>query len=91
LARQLRPCLDALAAESGPLTLIEWGPGDGQLMRDLIAGIGVESPAWLDRLELVLVESSPALQARQRQPWPAQRFLCTGVPRSSWQRNRAAD
>ena len=67
LARQLRPCLDALAAESGPLTLIEWGPGDGQLMRDLIAGIGAESPAWLDRLELVLVESSPALQARQRQ------------------------
>ena len=67
LARQLRPCLDALAAESGPLTLIEWGPGDGQLMRDLIAGIGAESPAWLDRLELVLVESSPALQARQQQ------------------------
>ena len=67
LARQLRPCLDALAAELGPLTLIEWGPGDGQLMRDLIAGIGAESPAWLDRLELVLVESSPALQARQRQ------------------------
>ncbi len=67
LGRQLWPCLDALAAESGPLTLIEWGPGDGQLMRDLIAGIGAESPAWLDRLELVLVESSPALQARQRQ------------------------
>ena len=67
LGRQLWPCLDALAAESGPLTLIEWGPGDGQLMRDLIDGIGAESPAWLDRLELVLVESSPALQARQRQ------------------------
>ena len=67
LGRQLWPCLDALAAESGPLTLIEWGPGDGQLMRDLIDGIGAESPAWLDRLELVLVESSPALQARQQQ------------------------
>jgi len=67
LRRQLWACLAALAAEPGPLALIEWGPGDGQLLRDLIAGSGPEAPAWLDRLELVLMESSPALQARQQQ------------------------
>ncbi len=67
LRRQLWPCLQALAAEPGPLTLIEWGPGDGQLLRDLTAGISAEAPAWWDRLELVLVESSPALQRRQQQ------------------------
>ena len=67
LRRQLWPCLEALASHPGPLTLIEWGPGDGQLLRDLFAGITTEPPAWLDRLELVLVESSPALRARQQQ------------------------
>ena len=66
LRRHLWACLEALADQFGTLSLIEWGPGDGQLLRDLIAGTTGEPPVWLDRLELVLVESSPALRERQQ-------------------------
>jgi len=46
--------------------LVELGPGRGTLMADALrAGSGV--PGFLDAVDLHLVETSPALQARQRE------------------------
>ena len=85
LARQLVPLFDRLAAHgSGSLALIEWGPGEGDLAVQLRAALQQLDPPWLDRLELVLEEASPALRHRQRQRlaaagWPLAEG--TGGPR----------
>jgi SAM-dependent MidA family methyltransferase len=68
LARQLLPLFERLAAlGSGPLALIEWGPGDGDLAVQLRGALERLDPHWLGRLELVLQEASPALRRRQHQ------------------------
>lgn len=68
IARQLLPLFDRLAAQcSGPLALIEWGPGDGDLAVQLRGALQQLDPPWLERLELVLQEASPALRRRQQQ------------------------
>jgi SAM-dependent MidA family methyltransferase len=68
LLRQVTPLLAALAVTSeGPIRLIEWGPGEGQLAAQLGQGLLQLDPPWLQRLELVLVESSGPLRDRQRQ------------------------
>ena len=68
LRRHLWPCLEALAAQqAGPISLIEWGPGDGSLMAQLLESVDLQEAVWFDRLELVMVESSPALRQQQQQ------------------------
>jgi len=68
LARQLLPLFDSLATRgSGPLALIEWGPGEGDLALQLRGALERLSPLWLPRLRLVLQEASPALRLRQQQ------------------------
>jgi len=68
LARQLLPLFDGLAdRDAGPLALIEWGPGEGDLAVQLRGALERLDPPWLDRLMLVLQEASPALRRRQRQ------------------------
>ena len=68
LLRQLIPLLAALAARTeGPIRLLEWGPGEGQLAAQLGQGLLELDPPWLQRLELVLVETSAPLRDRQRQ------------------------
>ena len=49
------------------LSLIEVGPGEGDLSADLISALEDLCPALLPRLELVLVESNKAMAQRQRE------------------------
>ena len=51
----------------GPLTLVETGPGEGTLARQLAQELVRSSPALASRLELVLVEPNPGMAERQRQ------------------------
>ncbi|MXY61940.1 MAG: SAM-dependent methyltransferase [Synechococcus sp. SB0665_bin_28] len=75
LLPQVLQCLDALVTTTEALSLVEWGPGDGGLSRDLGILLAQARPQWRRRLQLVLVEASPALRQRQirqlrRQPLP---------------------
>jgi SAM-dependent MidA family methyltransferase len=65
LAPQLAEWLQALGA--GPLALIETGPGEGDMARQLAAALALGWPALAARLELVLVEPNAGMAARQRQ------------------------
>lgn len=49
-----------------PLTIVEYGPGTGQLACDVLSAMRDEQPAVFDRLTYVLVEASPAMRNRQR-------------------------
>jgi SAM-dependent MidA family methyltransferase len=49
-----------------PLTIVEMGPGTGQLAYDVLSAMRYERPAIFDRLICVLVEASPAMRKRQR-------------------------
>ncbi len=46
--------------------LVEMGPGDGALLRDMLRECEERHPSLLSRLACVLVERSPALRHRQR-------------------------
>lgn len=76
LLPQLLQCFDVLATTtSEDLALVEWGPGDGELSRELGVLLAQERPQWQQRLQLLLVETSPLLQKRQahhlqQQPLP---------------------
>jgi SAM-dependent MidA family methyltransferase len=65
LAPQLAEWLQALGP--GPLALVETGPGEGDLARQLAAALALGWPALAARLELVLVEPNAGMAARQRQ------------------------
>lgn len=67
LLPQVLQCLDALASTTEALSLVEWGPGDGGLSRDLGILLAQARPRWRQRLQLVLVEAGPALRQRQIQ------------------------
>lgn len=67
LLPQVLQWLDALAGTTEVLSLVEWGPGDGGLSRDLGILLAQARPRWRQRLQLVLVEASPALRQRQTQ------------------------
>ena len=54
------------AGSSLPLTIVEFGPGTGQLASDVLSAMRDEQPAVFDRLIYVLVEASPAMRNRQR-------------------------
>jgi SAM-dependent MidA family methyltransferase len=47
--------------------LVELGPGRGTLMSDALRAIGAAAPEFLDQAEIALVETSPVLQAMQRE------------------------
>jgi SAM-dependent MidA family methyltransferase len=55
------------ADEDDPLTIVEMGPGTGQLAADVLATMRDEHPVIFDRLIYVFVETSPAMRARQRE------------------------
>ncbi len=54
-----------------PVLLAEAGPGRGTLMADALRAIGQAMPAFRAALRLHLVETSPALRARQAAALPA--------------------
>lgn len=67
LARQLIDWLEGLAATTEQrLSLVETGPGEGQLALDLAQRLTADRPALARRLELVLVEPNPGMAERQR-------------------------
>ena len=75
LAPQIAQWLQQVAAAqepsppgaSGRLSLIEAGPGEGDLAADLAAALAQGWPELTPRLELVLVEPNAGMAARQRQ------------------------
>jgi SAM-dependent MidA family methyltransferase len=48
-----------------PLTIVEIGPGSGQLASDVLSSMRDEHPALFERVSYVLVEASPAMRKRQ--------------------------
>ncbi len=48
------------------LSIVEIGPGEGHLARDLIAQLRGSDPALLARIEMVLVEANPGMRQRQQ-------------------------
>ncbi len=68
VAVQLIDWLEALAAEQpGPIALVETGPGEGDLARELAGLLAEQRPDLAARTELVLVEPNPGMAERQRQ------------------------
>lgn len=65
LAPQLAEWLQMLGP--GPLALVETGPGEGDLARQLADALALGWPALAARLELVLVEPNAGMADRQRQ------------------------
>ncbi len=64
LAPQLAEWLQALGP--GPLALVETGPGEGDLARQLADALAIGWPGLASRLELVLVEPNGGMAARQQ-------------------------
>ena len=54
------------ADEVQPLTIVEMGPGTGQLACDVLAAMRGEYPRAFEGVTYVLVEASPAMRKRQR-------------------------
>ena len=67
LAQQLIALMQSLPSDCRRLSLVEVGPGEGDLAADLLQAIADRAPDLLQRLELVLVERSAALRSRQQQ------------------------
>lgn len=65
LAPQLAEWLQALG--TGHLALVETGPGEGDLARQLADALALGWPELAARLELVLVEPNAGMATRQRQ------------------------
>jgi NADH dehydrogenase [ubiquinone] 1 alpha subcomplex assembly factor 7 len=60
------------------LRLIELGPGRGTLLADALRAIRQAEPACFEALDVALVETSPALRARQNEtlrPWQERRQI----------------
>ena len=65
LAPQVAQWLALLPADE-PLTLVETGPGEGQLAQQLAAALHAGWPALAGRTELLLVEPNAGMAERQR-------------------------
>ncbi len=48
------------------LSIVEIGPGEGHLARDLVVSLRGSDPELLARIEMVLVEANPGMQRRQQ-------------------------
>ncbi len=57
--------LKKLSPESELFSLVEIGPGEGTLSRDLIVAIAEIEPALISKIELVLIELNAGLRKRQ--------------------------
>ena len=68
LARQLIEWLEVLARRhpDQPLAVVDVGPGEGHLMDQLRPHLSVQAPDLIGRMECVLVELNPGMEARQR-------------------------
>ena len=66
LGRQLIDLLRTLPDQTGRLSLVEVGPGEGDLAADLQAVLACHAPDLIERCELVLVERSACLRQRQQ-------------------------
>lgn len=92
-APNLSPLLGQALAESiydawcswgrGDLRLVEYGPGRGEMMRDILGYLAAEYPDLYERLEAVLVEVSPALGDCQQRTLAS---LPGGQGKVSWSR-----
>ncbi len=69
LARQLVEVDEALGRPS-PLRVVEFGAGRGLLARELLDAVRTEAPELAARLELVLVDRSPAMRERAAREVP---------------------
>jgi SAM-dependent MidA family methyltransferase len=67
LAIQVARWLSALPEEIPTLSLIEIGPGAGDLLADLVDALEEQSAQMLHRLELVLVEANPGMKQQQHE------------------------
>ena len=80
LAIQVERWLAELPADLPTLSLIEIGPGEGDLLADLVDALSDLSPQILHRLELVLVEANPGMKQRQQaRLHTSPTFRCVGV------------
>ena len=75
-------------------SIVEVGPGEGDLAADLLAAMDGLAPQLLSRCELVLVERSPVLRQRQQQRLQSQsnvavRWCCSRTRRlpRAWRRS----
>ena len=57
--------LEKMGPDSNLLSLVEFGPGEGSLSRDLIDAIFEIEPVLINKLELVLVEINKGMRKRQ--------------------------
>jgi SAM-dependent MidA family methyltransferase len=60
----------------GPLALVETGPGEGELALQLATVLAAGWPDLAARLELLLVEPNPGMEARQRRLLAAAPLPC---------------
>lgn len=67
LASQLAEWLQLLSPSSETLSVVDIGPGEGDLVVALAASLPPLCPEFVDRLELVLVERNPGMMRRQQE------------------------
>jgi SAM-dependent MidA family methyltransferase len=58
---------DSDRSAPGVLTIVEVGPGTGQLAHDILTALDVEHPELYSRIKYVMVERSAAMERRQRE------------------------
>ena len=84
LAQQLIELLQSLPGDGRRLSLVEVGPGEGDLAADLLQAIHELAPELMQRLELVLVERSSALRSRQQQRLAKTQINEASMPLLRW-------
>ncbi len=58
--------LDQLNVQGLPLSFVDIGPGEGDLVIDLISAIDAASPELLSKLQFILVEVNEGMERKQR-------------------------
>ena len=66
LAQQVVDLMVSMSDRLETFSIVEVGPGEGDLAADLLAAMDGLAPQLLSRCELVLVERSPVLRQRQQ-------------------------
>ena len=75
LAPQIAQWLEQLPADQ-PLTLVEAGPGEGDLALQLAEALAAGWPQLADRCSLILIEPNPGMAERQRARLSASPLPC---------------